>query len=120
MKRTIVFWFVVVALSLVAAPEPLMAQCMECKAPPPHTAFQCGNTFFNAADGCLISVDRNYCMTIGQCVGDAGDPCTLRCPLEKWACGGKPLSEDWRLVRVAVRVAPAGSTSGIPENRGSV
>lgn len=108
-----------VALFLIAASDPVMAQCMECKVPPPYTAFFCGNTYYNAAEGCLISASATVCQHIGSCAGDAGDPCTLRCPLEKWACHTKPLSEDWRLVRVAVQVAPLEST-GSSEADGSV
>lgn len=110
----------VLVLLLAATPEPLMAQCMECKAPPPYTAFQCGNTFYNAADGCAISADRRYCAHIGTCAGQAGDPCTLRCPLEKWACGGKPLAEDWKLVRVTVQIAPVQSAAAISNTHGSI
>ena len=100
----------VVTLFLIVASDPMMAQCMECKVPPPYTAFQCGNTFYNAAEGCLISASATVCQHVGTCAGDVGDPCFLRCPIEKWACNAKPLSEDWRLVRVAVQVAPIEST----------
>lgn len=109
----------VARLLLIVVSDPLMAQCMECKAPPPYTAYQCGNTFYNAAEGCLISASGTACQHVGTCTGDAGDPCFLRCPIEKWACNSKPLSEDWRLVRVAVQVAPIEST-GSSEAGGSV
>ena len=104
-------------LLLMTSPDPLMAQCMECKLPPPYTAFFCGNTFYNAAAGCWITATT--CRHEGTCAGEAGDPCFVRCPIEKWACNSKPLSEDWRLVRVAVQVPPMES-AGRSEADGSV
>jgi hypothetical protein len=118
MQRAIAF--AVLTLLLGITPEPLIAQCLECKLPPPYTEYQGLNTFYNAAAGCAISADRKGCTPVGTCAGDAGDPCTLRCPLEKWACGGKPLAEDWKLVRVTVHVAPLQTAAGIPNTRGSI
>jgi hypothetical protein len=119
MKRPTAWLLGAVALLFITPSDPLMAQCMECKVPPPYTTVQCGNTFYNAADGCLISQSGTVCQHIGTCTGNAGDPCSLRCPLEKWACDSRPLSEEWRLVRVAVQVAPIEPASS-SEADGSV
>ena len=120
MNNRVLFVFLVFAAVLLVAPEPLNAACMECKLPPPYTAFYCGNTYYNAADGCLITNSGRTCGHVGSCSGEFGDPCFLRCPLQIWACG-KPLSEEWRLDRVTVEVARnKTSASDATETRGSV
>lgn len=73
------------------------AQCARCIQPPGEQV-QCGNTFYNGANGCVIS-SPTRCDLLGSCEGQLGDECPNGngvCPVDRWACG-RPLREEWRL-----------------------
>lgn len=92
------FGAVVVCLGMASAME---AQCSICVHPPGERA-QCGNTFYDAANGCVVSATG--CTELGSCEGQFN--CEVTCPVEQWACG-QPLGEEWRLESYTVELPAA-------------
>lgn len=85
---------VVVCLIVTSAVE---AQCAKCIWPPGEPV-QCGNTYYNGANGCVISSPTS-CALLGSCEGQLGEECPTgagTCVVDRWACG-RPLGEEWRL-----------------------
>ena len=95
---------VAVCMALTSAAE---AQCAKCYWPPPYTSAQCGNTYYNGANACVVSGAQ--CSYLGTCQGQLGDECESgpgMCPFDKWTCG-RPLAEEWRLEAYSIeRPAP--------------
>ncbi len=77
------------------------AQCAVCIQPPGERR-QCGNTFYDGANGCVVSATG--CTELGSCEGQFN--CEVTCPVEKWACG-RPLGEEWRLESYTVELPVA-------------
>ena len=93
--------FLGVVVVCIVVTSALEAQCARCIQPPGEQV-QCGNTYYNGANGCVVS--STSCELLGSCEGQLGDECASgagTCPIEKWACG-RPLGEEWRLETYAV------------------
>lgn len=89
---------VVVCIVVTSAME---AQCSMCVRPPGEP-WQCGHTFYDAANGCVSSATD--CKTLGSCEGTFD--CEVSCPVEQWVCG-RPLGEEWRLESYTVELPVA-------------
>ena len=98
---------VIVCVVVTSAVEAQCAKCIQ----PPGEPWQCGNTFYNAANGC--EVGPGWCRTLGSCEGQLGDACEVdprKCTFDQWTCG-RPLGEEWRLESYTVKHRFAGPAS---------
>lgn len=89
-KRHWLYILGAVAVCIVVT-SAMEAQCAKCVKPPGERK-QCANTFYDGANGCVVSATD--CSELGSCEGEFN--CEVSCPVEQWACG-RPLGEEWRL-----------------------